>query len=824
MSAPQSSLQLLGSFQLVHHGEPVALGQSRLAELVTLLALSPGTPVTRIQIAHKIWPESSEGQARTNTRNLLYKLKQAWPAVAEAIAIDADAVTWRADAGIEVDVARFQQRQAEAERCERTDERIRLLAAAAACYQGALLPDSFTEWVLNAREQLRGRFVALLEQLVEAQMAQRHYDAALASAVALRDHDPLQETAYQHMMQAYAAQGNRAAALRTYHACATLLRRELGVDPAPAMQAMHARLLQHEAPGALGGETLQAAGRPLLVGRHTEWQQLRQAWRRATQGEAHCVAVWGEAGIGKTRLAEEIVDWVKRQGHAAASSRSYAAKGALSYAPITDWLRTPRLRQAVEAVDDLWRVELARLLPGLLAERPDLPQPGPLAEAWQQQRFFQGIVQAVQVVDGPLLLHLDDMQWSDPETLMLLHYLLHGARDCPLLIVGGIRTEEAHDNPGLGKLLDALRHANQLSELHLTALNRAETVELAQQTGGESVAAVAAEQLFAASEGHPLYLIEIVRSGLALDEPGAAIADGAAIAKVGGDGPGPDVKIPPKIYGLISARLNQLAPSVRQVVNTAAVIGRDFAYDLLAAALPLDELALVDALDDLWSRRLIREQDGLSYDFSHDRIREVAYHEISRARRRLLHRQVAAALEALNQERLDDVAGELAAHWAQAGDSLRAFGHYRRAAKIALSQHALSQAEIMLDAALCHAPTDPAIRFDLLTEQAHVFFASLQFTRLRASLSERAELLATLPTLDLRRELTLTIDRSRYFDAIGKAREGMAAGRAAVELAERLHDPGALGQSYQALANSFWFQSRMAEAAPLYRARCALCA
>ena len=93
------------------------------------------------------------------------------------------------------------------------------------------------------------------------------------------------------------------------------------------------------------------------------------------------------------------------------------------------------------------------------------------------------------------------------------------------------------------------------------------------------------------------------------------------------------------------------------MASTAAVIGRAFTYQVLQAATSLDELPLVDALDELWTRRIVREQDGDSYDFSHDRIREVAYQEISRARRRLLHRKVAEALEELHGDDLDNVAG-----------------------------------------------------------------------------------------------------------------------------------------------------------------------
>ncbi len=148
-------------------------------------------------------------------------------------------------------------------------------------------------------------------------------------------------------------------------------------------------------------------------------------------------------------------------------------------------------------------------------------------------------------------------------------------------------------------------------------------------------------------------------------------------------------------------------------------------------------MSLVDALDELWTRRILREQDGDAYDFSHDRIREVAYQEISRARRRLIHRRVAEALETLHADNLDGVAGELAAHCASAGDGERAYRFYRRAAKLAMDQHALAHAEAMFDAALSYAPDDPVLRFDLLAEQSRVFNSSLQLKRWRSNLDEQ---------------------------------------------------------------------------------------
>ena len=244
-------------------------------------------------------------------------------------------------------------------------------------------------------------------------------------------------------MQIHTLLGDRASALHVYQSCASILHRELGVEPAPATKQLHDQLRQQARIAEEPRVTPYALQRPRMAGRHAEWQRLLETWRAIQEGPARCVIIWGEAGIGKTRLAEELIDWVRHHGHAWASSRSYAAQGTLVYAPVTEWLRAPAIQPALEAIDDLWRVEIARLLPEVLSHRPDLPLPVPLQETWQQQRFFESILHALQAVPGPLLLHLDDMQWSGQETLHFVHFLLHNRRKSPLLLVGAIRSEDA---------------------------------------------------------------------------------------------------------------------------------------------------------------------------------------------------------------------------------------------------------------------------------------------------------------------------------------------------------------------------------------------
>src|SRR5262249_38920259 len=114
--------------------------------------------------------------------------------------------------------------------------------------------------------------------------------------------------------------------------------------------------------------------------------------------------------------------WAGRQGIVIASARCYAAEGGLVYAPVTTWLRTEAIRATIPVFADVWLTDVARLLPELLAERPDLQHPGPLTEAWQRQRLFESLARATLGDRRPRLLLLDDLQWCDAETLACLHY------------------------------------------------------------------------------------------------------------------------------------------------------------------------------------------------------------------------------------------------------------------------------------------------------------------------------------------------------------------------------------------------------------------
>lgn len=711
---PVLQVRLLNSFQVVHDSVLLSANlPARMQALLAYLALQRATPPSRRHLAFLFWPDASEAQAHTNLRQLLHHLRRAWPTVGKYLQIDAKVLHWQPAVMVDVDVRIFEaavERAKAASSRGQADTARAALLEAVALYAGDLLPDCYEDWLLQERERLRQSFLAALAQLVTACETQRDYSTAIGYAQHLLRADPLHETTYQQLMRLYALQGDRASALRTYHLCTSVLARELGVEPNPVTQEAYVHLLGLESPrGSEPPAAASSSAGERLVGRQLAWARLQAAWRSAVRGSIHFACVSGETGIGKTRLAEAMLDWARDQGIALASTRAYATEGSLAYAPVTEWLRADILQRARKRLADVLLSEVARILPEVLVERADLPHPTPMTERWQRQHFFEALARAVLAADQPLLLVIDDLQWCDPETLEWLAYLLRLEERARLLILGTLRFDEVDERHPLAALLLQLRTTDRLTEIELGPLDVEETAALAAQTAARPLDSAAAHQLYLETQGNPLFVVETIRSEIGRTETfdgtghahdRAAAPSVAGLASVG--------VLPLKIQVVIQRRLAQLSPRARDLVSLAAVVGRSFTFGLLSQAEGGSEDTLVAALDELWQRRIIHVQDTNTYDFHHDWIRTVAYADISPVRRPLLHQRVARALEQLHRGDLDAVCGWLALHCEQAGMADQAVTYYRRAATVAHHLLAYGEMEAHLKKCLALLDTLPA--------------------------------------------------------------------------------------------------------------------
>jgi DNA-binding SARP family transcriptional activator len=680
-------VELLGGFRvIISDRSGLRPPGGRQQQLIAFLAIHARRgPVLRQRIAGALWPESTDAQALTNLRRELHHLREGWPELDALVDAGSRTLSWRGNAHAVVDLAVF---EAAADRGLAGDRAA--LEDAARLYKGDILPDCAGEWIEPDRERLRQRAKEVLARLVRLLEHDRAFGDAIEHAQQLCRLEPLDEEAWCVLMRCHARRGERATALHLYQQCAALLKKELGIQPGAATRMTYREILDLDAEAPVVPAPPRTAVYP-LVGRHAEWHALLNAQRAASEGRPQLFLIRGEAGIGKTRLAEELTDWCGLRSVSALTARCYAGEGRLAYAPIAAWLRNAALQPTLMTLDASWLTDVARLRPEVIAARPEVPAPDRQLETWQRLRFFEALAQVFRSA-APLVLILDDLQWADADTIEWLQYFLRSAPDARCLVVATVRAEEEQDNPPLGRLLGQLERDGLLTVTALGPLDRAATAQLAGAVAEHPLDEAVLARTFRETEGHPLFIVERGRMELAGD-PAAA-----------GD------RVLPRVQSVVAARLALLSEEARAAAEVAAALGRDFRFDILAQASDLEESALVRALDELWRRHIVRVQADERWDFSHDRIREVAYAGIGPARRRLIHRRIAQAMELLFAGCLDEVSASIAVHLDRGGQPARAVPFLERAAAVATRVSASEEAIRCLTCALALLETLPAGR------------------------------------------------------------------------------------------------------------------
>jgi DNA-binding SARP family transcriptional activator len=675
MDPPILQIRLMGEFRIEYGNLPVSGFHSpRIQSILAYLLLNGEGEHSRQQLSFLFWPDQPEAQSRNNLRQTLHRLRLSLPDHNRYLMVDSSAVGWRYDPSFRLDVADFEaalEKANQAEAAGQPEAQRQNLEHAISLYQGELLPSCYDDWITPHRERLHQQCLAALEKIAALLEDQRAYTRACSYARRLLEIDPLYEPGYRLLMRLYALNNDRTSAIRTYHACVENLQRELAVEPEPTTRMIYQRLLAAQPEREF---TSVQTGQPHLplVGREAEWSRLHSAWQEAAKGKTQIVLISGEAGIGKSRLAEEMLVWLARQGIHFARTRGYAAEAKISYGQLAEWLRSEVHSTELKRMEKVWLTEVARLLPELLVEIQDLPPPEPLIEHTQRQRFFQALARAILAIQQPFLLFIDDLQWCDPQTLEFLHYLLRFDTQARLLVIGTLRTGEMAENKALQDFLVHLSAAGLISEIPLNALDSAETARLAEHFLGSELEIAQALHLYYETEGNPLFVVETLRSGVqATSEQKTSRTFNLA---------GDPVSLPERVKAVIAARLAQLSSPAYKLAGLAATIGRDFRLDVLEVASDVEEDDLLRWLDELWQKQIIRQAGESSFEFTHDKLREVTSAELGPLQSLMNHRHVARAIETVHSTDLDPVSGKLAVHFERANRPVEAMRYYHRAA------------------------------------------------------------------------------------------------------------------------------------------------
>jgi DNA-binding SARP family transcriptional activator len=700
---PRAQLRLLGGFEAYASGERPVVLPARSQALLARLAFRPGEVHLRDKLAALLWGDAPAPRARQSLRQALLTIRRSWSDGHPDLVLDQGDALALNPAAVDVDTASF-ERLVET----RTPE---ALEGAASLYRGELLEGiagqsaPFEEWLLAERERLRELALEVFGRLLKHQSDAGNVAGAIQTAGRLLAIEPADEAVHRTLMRLYARHGRRAAALRQYQLCTAALKRELGIDPEPATRALYRELLQSPPAARLepepavpreagpGGPVL-AAAETSLVGRQAELALLRERRQQAWRGRGQLVAIVGEAGIGKTRLVEAMIQDVLAHGGRVLLGRSYASTQILPGGPWVTALRNGGVIPAIVHDTDVggpFRSELARLIPEV-----GTVEPRATASAEERLRLFEAMSHVIETLARaqPLLLVLEDLHWSDDLSAQLLAFVTHRLSGWPVLALLTAREEEVAALPALGQLLAELDRDAHAVRVRLGPLTRDETLALIRDLAraGHEPAAVErlGDRIWKASGGNPFVAIETVR----------AIDEGAE------PGIGEPLPVPDRVRDTILGRLERLDRRTQDLAAVAAVIGRKFSFTLVQRAAGLDAPEAARSVEELVAHQLLHVVDE-QLDFTHERIREVTYARLLPPRRQLLHATVARAIETLYPDRLDELADRLAHHYAKTDLDDKAVEHLRRFAERAAQGYANAAAVEALKEALTRARRGP---------------------------------------------------------------------------------------------------------------------
>jgi predicted ATPase/DNA-binding SARP family transcriptional activator len=729
----RTRILLLGAPRVEHDGGQIEVDTRKATALLAYLAVTHRRHA-RDALAGLLWPEYNQTRARAALRRTLSSLGVA--RAAGWLVADRESVDLARDE-IWVDVDRFRELlaecrthgHAEGEVCA---ECLRPLSEAVALYRddflaGFALRDSaaFDDWQFFQGEELRRELAGALERLSFGRGARQEWEQAITHARRWMALDPLHEPAHRWLMQLYAWAGQRSAALRQYRECVRVLEGELGVSPLEDTTRVYEAIMENNLPPPpdLARERssiprteereFSSAGEPSirprhdepLVGREEEWGSLLRAYD-ASGTAGHVVVLEGEAGIGKTRLAEEFVDYAAGRGSVTIASRCYPGETDLAYGPFLEGLSgaigRENLAGRLEEIPGHFLAEASRLLPEVGGLRPGLPSPPPLGAPGAQSRFFEGVCRVLLAVcEGPSpgVLFIDDVHWADDSSLDLLAYLVRrlrpGRRLCVVLTWRGEQVPADHRLRGL---VTEAQQGHAATVLRLPRLDQTAVEELVWSVIGDTEGL--GQRLYAETEGLPLFVGEYL----------AAITKGSLAA---GD---EAWSLPGGVRDLLHGRLGVVGETGWQLLNTAAVIGRSFDFDTVREASGRSEEEAVAALEELTDKGLVEEVQGLgerspAYDFGHEKLRALVYEETSLARRRLLHRRVAEALvrRARRRRETGPLSGQIAHHYRSAGQDAEAAEYFELAGQHARALYANREALAHFKAALALGHPEAAV-------------------------------------------------------------------------------------------------------------------
>ena len=704
--------RVLGPFEVEDDGGVLDLGRPKQRAVLAMLVLDANRVAPLDRLIELLWGDERPARSTASLQVYISNLRRVLEpgrgrhTPPKRLLTRPPGYELRIPAG-ELDASRFEDLVATGQRLldeGRPAPARSALEEALALWRGDALAEFASERFARAAiarwEEL---WMLATEDLVQADLAVGAHAPAIATLEGLVGRFPLRERLWGLLMVALYRDGRQGEALRAFARARAVLTEELGVDPGPELARLEADILAHaptlewrRQPDEDGTPTYSvvsphrpstAVSRP-LEGRTSDLALLHAALRQAAAWHGRMVLLAGEPGIGKTRLAEELVARATAAGAAVAWGGSNEGEGAPAFWPWIQVLRAVLAQADRTAVaEGGWRPSLAPLLP-----EPDAASGPPVAASSLDAesarfRLSEAVMDGLRCVsrDRPLVVVLDDLHWADPGSLALCEFVAARLDGTRVLLVGTYRPAELASGHPLVPTLGALARRPDLERINLRGLSVEEVGRFVSRGWAVAPSEELTAALHARTEGNPFFLIQLVR--LLASEGALGQAEAVAAAQV-----------PAGVRDVLRRRLDRLPEATNALLRVAAVVGRRFDLGVLTAVTDYDEDRTLEAVEAaLLAGIVLEDPDAVGrYQFAHTLVRQALYDELSAVRRARLHARVGSALE--GRSRAESRLSALADHFYRAAPAIGP----EKAVAYALEAASAAQARLAYEAVEGH--------------------------------------------------------------------------------------------------------------------------
>ena len=431
---------------------------------------------------------------------------------------------------------------------------------------------------------------------------------------------------------------------------------------------------------------------PILIGRRHELAILERALSTAIQGRGQTLLFAGDAGVGKSRLLDDIAARAASQGWTLLHGNCFEQDTAYPYSLWIDTLRNhvaaTNLKSCQEAFGP-FGAELTKFFPEIVPSPPELAYQPALDPETAKRRLFDALTYFFTTISSahPLLLRIEDLHWSDQSSLDYLHFLLRRLPTLPILLLITYRHHEA-PSP-LQHFLAQLDREHLGRELQLETLSQAEVEQMvvAILNPPQPLPAELLKEIYTYTEGNAFFVEEILKLWLAAGEIQPS-AERWARARQGW------IQIPRSVLDIVQQRTARLSPAAKELLTLAAVIGRRFDFGLLPPLLERAEREVITLVKELITAQLLIEESSDQLAFRHALTREAAYTTLLRRERKIYHSKIFEGMEKTYAPSADRYWGELAHHAYEAGMWQQALDYSQRAGNQAQTLYAAGEAVV----------------------------------------------------------------------------------------------------------------------------------